>query len=146
MKYLFTLICILILGLSSSEQDKAKDELIRKGNVIYDFTLAQLSKKYITTNDTFVLSQITGTDGIKLLYDHAYWSGNNSEKLSLRDFAIKIIDRDNNLKNINSILRNIRYAKDSIASIGKNGVTDPLSPKSIDPSSPVALTPPLQFV
>jgi len=28
---------------------------------------------------------------------------------------------------------------------GKNGVTDPLSPKSIDPSSSVALTPPLQI-
>lgn len=117
MKNLCFLICLLTLGFSSSEQNKVTDELIKKGNVIYDFTLAELSNKYIITNDTFILSQITGTEGIKLLYDHANWSGNNTNKLSLSDFAEKIIDRNNKLNNINEILRNIKYAKDSIASI-----------------------------
>jgi len=94
-----------------------KDELIKKGNVTYDFTLAKLLTKYIATNDTFVLSEIAGTVGIKLLYNHACWSGNNAEKLSLKEFAEKIIDRNNNVNNLKVILRNIQFAKDSIASI-----------------------------
>lgn len=117
MKRLFSTICLLILGFSSSGQNKAPNELIIKGNVIYDFTLAELSTKYIVTNDSIVLSEIKGTEGIKLLYKHASWSENNAEKLSLKEFAKKIIDRNKNVNNLKVILRNIQYAKDSIASI-----------------------------
>jgi len=113
---LSSIILLLILSFSSSEQNVVSNEIIIKGNVIYDFTLAELSTKYIATNDIFVLSEIAGSEGIKLLYNHASWSGNNAEKLPLKEFAKKIIDRNNNVNNINAILGNIQYAKDSVAS------------------------------
>ncbi|NTW25800.1 MAG: hypothetical protein HGA37_13975 [Lentimicrobium sp.] len=95
--------------------NKNSDEVIVKGNVSYDFTLADLSVKYIETGDSLILSDIVRTEGMKLLYNHANWSGNNSDKLSIRDFAETIIDSDHKGMNINLILRNIQYAKDSIA-------------------------------
>jgi len=63
------------------------------------------------------LPDIVQTEGMKLLYNHANWSGNNSEKLSIKDFAKTIIDRDHKRMNIKVILRNLQYAKDSIAAI-----------------------------
>jgi len=91
------------------------DEVIVKGNVSYDFTLANLSVTYIETGDSLILPDIVQTEGMKLLYNHANWSGNNSDKLSINDFAETIIDRDHKRTNIKLILRNLQYARDSIA-------------------------------
>lgn len=118
MKKIIFIICLLIFTCYSCNQNKDSNEgIVIKGNVIYDFTLADLTIKYIKTGDSSVLSDIIKTEGLKLLFNHANWSGNNSEKLSMKDFAKAIIDRDNKYKNVNSILRNLKYAKDSIAAI-----------------------------
>ena len=100
---------------ASCATNKNADEVIVKGNVGYDFTLANLSVKYIETGDSLILSDIVQTAGLQLLYNHANWSGNNSEKISLSDFAKSIIDRDHKRINISQIRSNLQYAKDSIA-------------------------------
>jgi hypothetical protein len=63
------------------------------------------------------LPEIAGTDGMKLLYNHANWSGNNPENITPVEFAKNIIDKDHKKSDIKSILRNLRYAIYSIASI-----------------------------
>jgi hypothetical protein len=115
MKQFFYIICILILCCTSCK--KVSKDIIVKGNVLYDFTLADLSIKYIQTGDSSIISDIVKTEGLKLLYNHATWTGNNSRNLSLEDFAITIIDRENKRIYIDSINRNLQYAKDSIALI-----------------------------
>lgn len=114
MKYLPAILCLFISTLSESQQNKLPGE-IRKENVVYDFTLADLSEKYIETGDSALLSQIVKTEGLKLLYAHANWSGNNTERLSLKAFAKKIIDRDNKKAVLDKIDRNLKYARDSVA-------------------------------
>lgn len=99
--------------LSKSQQNKLPDE-VRKGNVVYDFTLADLSEKYMETGNSAVLLQIIKTPGLRLLYAHANWSGNNSEMLSPAAFARKIIDRDNKKPELDIIKRNLSYARDSV--------------------------------
>lgn len=116
MKYFISILCLFVSYLSQSQQNKQHDETIKKGNVIYDFTLADLSCKYIKTGDSSLLTQITNTEGLKLLYNHAKWSGNNSAKLSPTAFAKKIIDKENKKSSIDAIYRNLTYAMDSIAS------------------------------
>jgi len=116
MKNLIILAC-LVFGLCSCNQNINSKKIFKKGNVIYDFTLSDLSNKFINTGDSSLLPEIVSTEGLSLLYNHANWSGNNVGKLSLKDFAIKIMDRDNNKLNTNLIMRNLQYAMDSIAAI-----------------------------
>jgi len=111
---------ILIIGFlffvcASCATSKNSNGVIVKGNVNYNFSLADLSVKYIETGDNSILKDITNTEGLKLLYNHANWSGNNDEKLSPGDFAKTIIDRDHKQINISQIRSNLQYAKDSIA-------------------------------
>jgi hypothetical protein len=109
------ILSFLLFICASCANNKNSDEVIEKGNVSYDFTLADLSVKYIETGDSLILPDIVKTEGMKLLYNHANWSGNNSDKLSIKDFAEAIIDRDHKRMNIKLIRRNLQYAKDSIA-------------------------------
>jgi hypothetical protein len=111
------IISFLVFICWSCRTDEKSKEVIGKGNVSYDFTLADLSVKYLESSDSSILSDIVRTKGMKLLYDHANWSGNNTEKHSIRDFARTIIDRDNKRINIKLIHRNLQYARDSIAAI-----------------------------
>lgn len=113
MKNVIIIIC-LFFGLYPCRHGES-NEIIKKGNVTYDFTLAELSNQFIETGDSSLLLEIEKTEGLKLIYNHANWSGNNTKKLSLKDFAETIINRDNNKANINLIRRNLQYAKDSIA-------------------------------
>jgi len=115
MKKIIFIICLFILSCSPCK--KVSKGIITKGNVLYDFTLADLSIKFIQTGDSSIISNILKTEGLKLLFNHSNWSGNNSRNLSLKEFAKTIIDRENNRININSIIRNLQYAKDSIAII-----------------------------
>jgi hypothetical protein len=115
LKKLILIICLFIFSCSSNNEIKDPSDIIIKGNVTYDFTLADLSVKYIESGDSSILSDILRTEGLKLLYNHANWTGNNSENISLRDFAETIIDRGNKNAYINTILLNLQYAKDSIA-------------------------------
>lgn len=109
----------VILGLLSNflfkSQVFCQQDTIKKGNVIYDFTLAELSVEYMETADSSVLTKIVNTEGFKLIYEHASWSGNNSDQLSKTEFAKKIIDRDNKKNDLNIIRKNLSYAWDSIA-------------------------------
>ncbi len=115
MKIIIFILCLFILSCSTCKN--VSKGSITNGNVLYDFTLADLSIKYIQTGDSSIISDIVKTEGLKLLYNHANWSGNNSKNLSLKDFAKTIIDRDNRKINIESIIGNLQYAKDSIATI-----------------------------
>jgi hypothetical protein len=115
MKNLFFTIGFLAFICTSCATSKNSDEVFVKGNVSYDFTLAGLSVNYIETADSSILQDITNTVGLKLLYNHANWSGNNDEKLSPGDFAKTIIDRNHKQINISQIRSNLQFAKDSIA-------------------------------
>jgi len=113
---------ILIIGFlffvcASCATNKNSDEVIVKGHVSYDFALANLSAKYIETSDSVLLSHIAGTEGMKLIYNHANWSGNNPANISIYDFAKKVIDRDKKRISMQAILRNLKYARDSIAAM-----------------------------
>lgn len=116
MKKIIFITC-LFLGLCSFKQNDESNDIIKKRNVIYDFTLADLSIKFIITGDTSILSKIAKNEGLKLIYNHANWSGNNTKNLSLKNFANTIIDREKNRTNTNLIKRNLQYSKDSIAAI-----------------------------
>jgi hypothetical protein len=112
---ILTVVILIFLYCSSCVITKNRAEVNALNHVNYDFALADLSVKYIETGDSSILQDITNTEGLKLLYNHANWSGNNDEKLSPGDFAKTIIDREHKQINISQIRSNLQYAKDSIA-------------------------------
>ncbi len=115
MKFLHSLVLCASMLLFFCAKGNCQQDTIKKGNVVYDFTLAGLSLKYLETGDSTLLDKIAGTEGLKLLYNHAHWSGNNPEGLTKVDFAKKIIDRENKKSFVDEISSNLKYAKDSIA-------------------------------
>jgi len=117
MKKNIPILIFLFFICASCATNKSSDGVIHQGNVSYDFALANLSVKYIETGDSVLLSHIAGTEGMKLIYNHANWSGNNPANISIYDFAKKVIDRDKKRMSMQAILRNLKYARDSIAAM-----------------------------
>jgi hypothetical protein len=115
-RYAFIII-ILLVGFSSYGQNYDPAYLIRKGNVIYDFSFAELAIKYIETNDSAYLKKIADLKATEHIFNHSrkfnYDVPNNS-RIALVKYLLTPVNEKKNI--LPEFKRNLQFAKDSIAS------------------------------
>ncbi len=71
MKIFFYAIIIFLAGFSSCGQNNEQTFIIQKGNVVYDFTFAELAVKYLETDDSTYLQRIAELKATEHILNHA---------------------------------------------------------------------------
>lgn len=90
---------------------------IEKNGVGYDFTFAELAVKYLETNDSVYLKQISECDATRHLKRHFEWSQNKTI-LSEDEFIKNLLSKKETYSsNLTTIRDNIQFAKESIANL-----------------------------
>jgi hypothetical protein len=109
---------LLVAGMLLCINLSAQSHTIKKGNVTYDFTFAELAVKYLETGDTTLLQKIAVCDGAKHILNHSNWSNATAQPIQDALPLVKslLTPREELLPKLPLIKRNIQLAKDSIAS------------------------------
>ncbi|NOY36845.1 MAG: hypothetical protein GXO83_04655 [Chlorobi bacterium] len=118
MKNLIYLIIIFVFVLVSCKQDRNVPDVIRKGNVTYDFSFAELAIKYLETGDSIYLKKIATLEATDHIMDHAKhfdYDVPKDSKIALVSYLLS--HRDEMKKNLNKYKRNLQYAENNIAQV-----------------------------
>jgi hypothetical protein len=117
MKRYSFIIIVLMSGFSSYCQIDEQTHIIRKGNVVYDFTFAELAVKCLETEDSAYLRKIADLKATDHIFNHSkqfnYDVPNNS-KIELIKYLLEPINEKKKI--LREFIRNLQFAKDSIAS------------------------------
>jgi len=108
---------ILLAGILFTISTTAQPYTIKKGNVTYDFTFAELSVRYLETGDSTYLQKIADCDGAKHILSHSNWSNNTNSQNTLTLVKKLLTPREKLLPSLEKIRQNIKFAKDSIAQV-----------------------------
>jgi len=108
-------IFIISIGFYTCKAPK-QSYIIEKGNVVYDFSFAELSIKFLENGDTSFINKIAELDASKHLQNHAKQFGYDVPK----DKAIELVKYllfpiDEKKLVLEGFKRNLKYAKKSIA-------------------------------
>jgi hypothetical protein len=107
-----------MIGFSSFGQVDTQISIIRKGNIAYDFTFAELAVRYLETGDSSYLQTIADLKATEHIYNHSkqfHYKVPNNSKISLVTYLLTPINEKRKI--LTEFKRNLRFAKDSIASI-----------------------------
>jgi len=111
------IIPIFILGIIFNKA-YGEDYIVKKGNVIYDFSFAELAVKYLETEDSFYLHKISELGAIEHILNHAKQFNYNVPTDSKLELAIHLLSPINEKKEIlNAFKKNLTYAKKNIAAL-----------------------------
>jgi len=115
MKGYFYALIIFMAGFSSCKQDN-KQTIIRKGNIVYDFSFAELAVKYLETDDSAYLYKIAELEAIDHIIKHANRFNYNvpkDSKIALIKYLLSPAEEKKEI--LTDFKRNLQYAKDHIA-------------------------------
>lgn len=94
----------------------AQVDTVRKKNIVYDFTFADLAIKYIEEGDTTVLHKIACCSAATHLLNHHLFCSHPPKYTSTYQLVADLLNpRSEYLKVLPLIKRNLQYARDSIA-------------------------------
>ena len=113
--YYFTII-VLLAVFSCNGQTVNQTYMIRKGNIVYDFTFAELAIQYLETGDSGYLFKIAETDAARHIFNHANKFNYDVPKgstLALVKYLLTPVEEKRKI--LPGFKRNLQYAKDSIA-------------------------------
>ena len=114
--YYFTII-VLLAVFSCNGQTVNQTYMIRKGNIVYDFTFAELAVKYLETNDSAYLQKIADLRATEHIFNHSKrynYNVPNNSKLELVTYLLTPINEKKKI--LPEFERNLQFAKNSIAS------------------------------
>ena len=118
MKRYFFAIIVFLAGFSSCGQNNEQTFIIRKGNIVYDFTFAELAVKYLETDDSTYLQRIAELKATEHILNHAKRFNYNVPKNSKIELVTYLLSPADEKKEILAdFKRNLRYAKNNIAEI-----------------------------
>jgi len=118
MKRYFYVITIFLTGFLFCQQDKEQTAIIQKGNVVYDFTFAELAVKYLETDDSTYLQSIAELKATEHILNHAKHFNYNvpkNSKIELVKYLLSPVDEKKAI--LDDFNRNLRFAKNNIAKI-----------------------------
>ncbi len=118
MNRLFFFLIVLLSGLSSCVKEYEQTHIIRKGNINYDFTFADLAVKYLQTDDSTYLQKIAELKATEHIINHAKRFNYNVPKKSKIELVTYLLSPADEKKEILAdFKRNLQYAKKNIAEI-----------------------------
>lgn len=118
MKRCFFIIIVFLTGFSSCQKHNEQTYIIQKGNVVYDFSFAELSVKYLETEDSTFLQKIAELEATEHILNHAKrfdYSVPENSKLELATYLLSPMNEKRKI--LTDFKRNLQYAKNNIAEI-----------------------------
>lgn len=111
-------IIILLSGFYSCQEYDEQLFLIKKGNISYDFTFAELAVKYLETDDSTYLQRIAELKASEHILNHAKHFNYDVPKNSKIELVTYLLSPADEKKEILvDFKRNLQYAKKNIAEI-----------------------------
>lgn len=110
-KILFSLLFLSVCFQSYSNEQS----VIRKGNLKYDFSFAELAIQYLETGDTLLLTKIARLDAVDHIMNHAKKYNYNVPKTSNRalvEYLLHPLEKES-LK-LDRFKRNLEFAKEQV--------------------------------
>lgn len=109
---------VIIVVLTTCKTDKEEPYIIRKGDVFYDFSFAELAVKYLETDDSTYLQKIAELKATEHLLCHANRFNYNVPKISKIDLVKYLLSpTDEKKKILTDFKRNLKYAHENIAEV-----------------------------
>lgn len=118
MKRCFLTIIIFLTGYTSYGQNNERAYIIKKGNVAYDFTFAELAVKYLETDDSTYLQKIADLKATEHIINHARrykYNVPRNSKIELVRYLLSPVNEKKKL--LPDFKRNLQYAKKNVAEI-----------------------------
>lgn len=118
MRKCFYVTIIFLAGFSSCRLNNEQTSIIRKNNVVYDFTFAELAIKYLETDDSIYLQKIAELEATEHILNHANRFNYDVPKGSKIELVTHLVSlTDEKKKILADFKRNMQYAKNNIAEI-----------------------------
>lgn len=116
-RYCFGIVVFLIVNYSC-KPNKEEPYIVRKGNVVYDFSFAELAVKYLETSDSIYLQRIAELKATEHLLNHANRFNYNVPKNSKAELVKYLLSPiDEKKKILGNFKRNLKYAHNNIAEV-----------------------------
>lgn len=118
MKKIKIISLLVLLSFTSFSNNSKNPYLIKKGNVIYDFSFAEIAAKYLETADSSYLHELANLEATDHILKHAKRFNYNVPTKSKLELVTHLLSPfEKKKETLKQFKQNIQFAKDSIANV-----------------------------